>query len=166
MSIEIAKEHPNLTCIVQDYPDLMPNFAALLPTSLSTRVSFQAHDMFTPQPIKGADVYFLRYVLHDWPDSWCVKILEQVLPAMKSGSRIVVMEGVMEPMGGYHGSKTLERIATSLDLQVMTMMNAKERTEEDWKDLFQRVSPSLVVKALVKPNGSAMSVIELELHNS
>ena len=166
MSIELAKEHPNLTCIVQDYPDLEPNFRALLPTPLSSRVSFQAHDMFTPQPVKGANVYFLRYVLHDWPDSWCIKILEQVLPAMRSGSKIIVMERVMEPMGGNNRSMALKRLATSLDLQVMAMMNAKERTEDEWRDLFQRVSPYLLVKAFVKPKGSAMSVIELVLNSS
>jgi hypothetical protein len=28
-------------------------------------IEFQAHDFFQEQPVKGADVYFLRQILHD-----------------------------------------------------------------------------------------------------
>lgn len=34
----------------------------------------------TEQPVKDADVYFMRAVLHNWPDEYCVRILRNLLP--------------------------------------------------------------------------------------
>lgn len=54
-----------------------------------------AHDFFTPQPVKYADVYLLRFILHDYPDRYAVKILENLVPALKDGARLIVMDGVL-----------------------------------------------------------------------
>ncbi|KAI2615385.1 hypothetical protein GGR54DRAFT_642407 [Hypoxylon sp. NC1633] len=42
------------------------------PEELAERVRYMVHDFFTEQPVKGADVYFFRAVLHNWSDSWAV----------------------------------------------------------------------------------------------
>ncbi|KAK8069583.1 hypothetical protein PG994_006199 [Apiospora phragmitis] len=57
------------------------------------RIELQAHDFFTPQPVKGARAYFMRTVLHDWPDEQCRKILTQLKDAMEPGySRILISD--------------------------------------------------------------------------
>jgi hypothetical protein len=62
------------------------------------------YDFMTLQPIKGADVYFLKHNLHGWPDLVSVKILQNIVPAITTfedneGSRLLIMESVMPEMG-------------------------------------------------------------------
>jgi len=59
---------------------------------LKDRINFQAHDFWTPQSVKDADVYFIRFCLHDYSDDDAVKIQRNIIPAMKHGARLVVMD--------------------------------------------------------------------------
>lgn len=61
------------------------------PTALKAgRVQFQPHDFFEPNPVEHADVYWLRYILHDWSDEYCVRILSAIKSAMGPRSRILI----------------------------------------------------------------------------
>ncbi|KAK7748142.1 hypothetical protein SLS53_001396 [Cytospora paraplurivora] len=44
-----------------------------------------SHDFFLTQPVKGARAYSLHSILHDWTDSDCLRILENLKPALKPG---------------------------------------------------------------------------------
>jgi 6-hydroxytryprostatin B O-methyltransferase len=155
----LAKTYPSLKCVVQDFPALEAEFNAAVPHDLKSRVTFHGYDFFTPQPIKGADVYFFRHVLHDWSDTYAIKILQNTVLAMKNGSRVIAMELVQPPPGSV--PRFVERIGTSMDLQMMGALNSKERTREDWIELFKRADPRLSVKDFVTPPGAATSVIEV-----
>jgi trans-aconitate methyltransferase len=87
----LSEEYPQLQCIVQDLPSTIAKRPAL-PQQLESRISFMAHDFFTEQPIKGADVYFFRMVLHDWSDGDAVRILKGLVPALKPGAHVLLNE--------------------------------------------------------------------------
>ena len=53
---------------------------------------YTAHDFFQPQPVKGAAVYFLRFVIQDWPDAECIKILKRIREAASPSSRLILFE--------------------------------------------------------------------------
>lgn len=41
------------------------------------------YNFFEAQPIKGACFYYLRNIMHDWPDhNKCVEILAQLIAAL------------------------------------------------------------------------------------
>jgi hypothetical protein len=40
-----------------------------------------------------ADIYLLKWILHDWDDATCVAIVRSVAATMPAGSRLVVVEG-------------------------------------------------------------------------
>lgn len=162
LSFEIARKHPNISLVVQDFAALEPQFHQLCPKELVDRVSFQGHDIFTLQPVEHADVYLFRFIFHDWPDSHCVQLLKSVIPVMKPTSRILIVDGIVDQWQDVK-YKAMDRLVTSLDLQVWAMMNAKERTEEDWIELLRSASPKLLAKAFVKPEGSAAGFIEIVL---
>ncbi|KAF7303632.1 O-methyltransferase [Mycena indigotica] len=61
----------------------------------SGSVRFQVHDFFTPQPILNAAVYFLRVVLHDWPDAFAHKILLRLREAAGNETRLVIADWVL-----------------------------------------------------------------------
>lgn len=94
-AFSIAKKYPAIHLIVQDLPAVVANAKRIE----GLNVDFMAHDFFTEQPIKGADVYYFRWTLHNWPDKYCVKILRALIPALKKGARVLLMEFVMPPPG-------------------------------------------------------------------
>ncbi|PHH65577.1 hypothetical protein CDD81_2012 [Ophiocordyceps australis] len=92
-------------------------------------VKTMAHDFFTKQPVKGARLYYLRHIMHDWPDDKCLLILKHLRDAMGPKSLILIDDIVM-PNAGAH-----ER-ATAIDLIVMASFGAMERTVDDWRALL------------------------------
>lgn len=98
MSIALAEKYPKLNFVVQDLPDIVAAGQRALPPDLKERVLFQTHDFFTPQPVQ-ADVYFLRFILHDYSDTHATLILKNLLPAFKPNSKLLVMDGVLPEPG-------------------------------------------------------------------
>jgi 6-hydroxytryprostatin B O-methyltransferase len=95
-SMAIAAANPNLNFIVQDMKSAFEGTA--LPENLKSRIQFVQHDFFKPQDSTG-DVYLLRWILHDYPDKFALSILKAQISAMRSGSKLIVMEGIMQPVG-------------------------------------------------------------------
>jgi len=61
------------------------------------QVTIQAHDFFTPQPVNDADIFLLRYILHDWLDSKAIEILSRLREVAVPGkTRVVVLDGVIK----------------------------------------------------------------------
>ncbi len=46
---------------------------------------------------------------------------------------------------------------------MMALLNGRERTLEDWKDLFHTTDERLVISNITIPPGSTLSVIEVML---
>ena len=50
------------------------------------------HDIFTLQPVKDAAVFYVRAVLLDWPDEFCVQILRHLRDAATPETRLVLQD--------------------------------------------------------------------------
>ncbi len=98
-SIVLAQRMEEITCIVQDLPEVAAEGDLKLTPDLRDRISFMAHDFFTEQPVKGADVYYFRWIFHDWSDKYCTKILQSLIPALKYGARIIISDFIIPPPG-------------------------------------------------------------------
>jgi 6-hydroxytryprostatin B O-methyltransferase len=131
------------------------------PPSISSRITFQGHDFYEPQPITGADVYLLRMILHDWPDAEAVKILKNLVVAMDAKSRIIIMDTVLPKPGSVPVS--VERIARARDMTMLQAFNSKERDLDDWKELLMATDEGLDLVSVTQPPGSALSVLEIKL---
>ena len=99
LSIAIAKRFPGLRCIVQDQPEVVASAREKVPAYLKDRVKFMEHDFFTEQPVKGAQVYLLRWILHDWSDTYAARILKALVPALRVGSKLVICEVILPEPG-------------------------------------------------------------------
>lgn len=148
---------------MKDFAELQKPFEDGLPTELKVRVAFEETDIFTPQSSCQVDVFFLRHILHDWPDSSSIKILQNIINSedglIKDGTRIIIVDSVFPPAGTL--PQPLERLITSLDLQMWCSLNARERTKEAWLELYKAADERLEVKAFVQPEGSADTIMEL-----
>ena len=95
VSRALAQNTSNIHFIVQDLEDTAKDGEGLLPQDLRHRIRFMQHDFFSEQPLNMADVYFLRWILHDWSDKYAVMILQNLIPALKDGARVILYEMVL-----------------------------------------------------------------------
>ncbi|KAH7057092.1 putative O-methyltransferase [Macrophomina phaseolina] len=117
-------------------------------------VEGRACDFFAGVPVKGALIYYLRRVLHDWPDEDCVKILKNVAAAMdKERSRLVICELVVPPVGA-----AAETCWT--DITMMTF-SGTERTEKQFEKLLAAAGMKLV--KVYTAHGTNYGAIEAHL---
>lgn len=94
-------------------------------------VEFMEQDFFQANAVKGAKFYYLRTVLHDWPEDKCVQILGRLRDACGEGSRILIDEMVL-PNVGVHWQ------AAMIDLQMGMCMAALERTKDQWEAVAEK----------------------------
>ena len=87
--IAVAKRFTTLRFIVQDLSQVISSQPSL-PVELERRISFMSHDFFTPQPVKGAKVYFFRWIFHNWSDGYCLSVLRSLVSALESGAQIII----------------------------------------------------------------------------
>ncbi|TGJ87886.1 hypothetical protein E0Z10_g869 [Xylaria hypoxylon] len=144
VSKALAEAFPSFRITVQDRPEAIEGVRRD-DTSSPSNVSYEIHNFWDSQPIVGADVYFLRQVIHDWPDKEAVDILRALIPALKPGARILVSEYVVpSPKELGRPDQLLEaKMIRQMDLQMMAILNARERTLDELASLFAAADPRL-----------------------
>ncbi|KAB8222891.1 S-adenosyl-L-methionine-dependent methyltransferase [Aspergillus novoparasiticus] len=114
--------------IVQDLPQVIDN----IKEPLGEGISAVKINMFEGQPIQGAKAYHMRTVLHDWPDKPALEALRHIRKAMARDSILLINEHVM-PEGA-----NVPALSATLDLHMMEVFSALERTEKQWVDLLEK----------------------------
>jgi demethylsterigmatocystin 6-O-methyltransferase len=133
-SVIFREKFPELAgrVVVQDISSTL----AHLPPSRYAGIEFEEHDFFTEQPIRGAKYYYLRHIMHDWPDEDCVRILQNIIPAMGPESLILIDEVVLP------GTKLPWQIS-GMVMSMMACFGGIERSTEDWESLLDRAGLKL-----------------------
>ncbi|KAF2651093.1 S-adenosyl-L-methionine-dependent methyltransferase [Lophiostoma macrostomum CBS 122681] len=97
------------------------------------------HNFFEPQPssLRGAKAYYLRTVLHDWPDSQATTILKNIRELMTKDSVLLIHESAMpvenaSPKSAFY------------DFMMMAYFSALDRTEQQFTELLSGAGFSLV----------------------
>lgn len=91
----LCKSHGALRVLVQDMAGVVQGADE---SRLGDRVTLVAHDLFAAQTVT-AEVYFFRWVFHNWSDEYCLRILRAQVPALRPGVRIVVQDAIMPEPG-------------------------------------------------------------------
>ena len=132
-------------------PKVKPVFEENLPEDVKDRVSFVPTDIFQPQAT-AADIYLLKLILHDYPAQAASNILKNLVPALKKGSRVVLIEyigkvvdedekkeeGAEKEEVGPSMPRSISQYGTATDLRMMALFNAKERSAEAYRDIFKQ----------------------------
>ncbi|KAM0712360.1 hypothetical protein Q7P37_011455 [Cladosporium fusiforme] len=112
------------------------------------------HDFFTPEDIREARVYYLKMVLHDWPDEQCKQILANLRPALKKGHSRILLNEIIIPETGAGWFET------SVDMIMLCAHSAQERRESHWKSLVESVE-GLKVANIWNVAGAVEKIIEI-----
>ncbi|KAK4182921.1 6-hydroxytryprostatin B O-methyltransferase [Podospora australis] len=158
IAFAVARRHKHLNVVVQDLPETIADAVDNVPEDVSARVKLMAHDFFTEQPIKNADVYYFRWVFHNWGDLKSIQILKALIPALKPGARVVVMDPILPEPGVL--PRWRENDLRSEDFTMKVVLNAHERSKAEWVDLFHNADTKFVLKEIYEPEGSDMGIIE------
>ncbi|KAL7621042.1 hypothetical protein AAE478_008354 [Parahypoxylon ruwenzoriense] len=144
VSRALEKAFPSFRITVQDRQEAIEN-ARQVAAKAGSKVSYQVHSFFEQQPIVGADAYFLRQIIHDWPRKECLTILRALIPALKPGARVLISEYVVPPPEDLNAPERLldAKLIREMDLQMMAVFNSKERTKDEFTALFAEADPRL-----------------------
>ncbi|MEF9908229.1 methyltransferase [Streptomyces sp. P9-A2] len=146
----LMQRHPRLTGVVLDLPHVSAEAdASAAALGVTDRFAFVGGDFFEEVP--SADVHLLKFVLHDWDDDSCVRILRNCREALEPGGRVLVMELLVDKVG----TPGLEPL---MDLNMMALSTGRERSPDEFQNLFEQAGLTL---ASTKPSASRVSVLEL-----
>lgn len=131
-SVALRTALPDLTnkIILQDLPQTLQHAIK------NPGVEVMAQNFFEPQAIKGARAYYLRNIIHDWPDEKAVEILTNLKNVMAPDSVILIDEMSLP-------SEDVAWEATTLDINMMVCLSALERTEDNWSTLLAKAGLKL-----------------------
>ncbi len=126
---EVRKRNPDIKgrFIVQD---LASTFEAV-PTP-PEGVEFMPHDIFKPQPVKDAHIYYYRHIFHDWSDDDCTTFLGQIVPLLKAQpkSKLLLVDLVLPDQ-----NVTMQEAIRDIS---MFPIGGLERNETQWKALLAK----------------------------
>jgi O-methyltransferase domain len=145
----ILKKNPEMKGTLLEMPYVCEGAAKGPLKPVMERCTLACGDMFTEVPA-GADAYIMKHIIHDWPDEKCVQILKACRAGVKEGGRLLVVDSVIEPGNEFSPSKFL-------DLQMLIFPSGQERTEKEFRALFEasgwrlrRIVPTAAVDSIVE----------------
>jgi hypothetical protein len=148
----VLQKYPAMKGILYDLPGVIGRAQERIATAgLAGRCRAQAGSFFESVP-PGGDAYLMRHIIHDWTDDQCRQILGNCRKVMGTSSRLLLIESVI-PSGNE------PFFAKFLDLNMLALPGGQERTEAEYRTLFQ--SAGFGLKRIV-PTAAAVSVIEGE----
>jgi hypothetical protein len=93
----ILERRPRARGILLDAPEVLADADGFLRSrGVGDRVECRVGDLFGELDAR-ADVYLLKWILHDWSDDTCRDILRRLRSTMPAGSRVVVIDQHLEP---------------------------------------------------------------------
>jgi len=147
---QILEKTPGIKGILFDQQSTVQAVSVL--PELTSRMRTEAGSFFEGVP-KGGDIYLLKHIIHDYDDDCAVKILKNCHAAMHPQSRLLIVDLVLN-------QSTATFLRTWTDLEMMVLLNGKERTEVEFCDLFN--SAGLKLEKVIQTK-SDISILECTL---
>ena len=126
----ILKANPRLKGVLFDQPSVIARAQKdehVTAKGIAERCRLESGSFFVAVPT-GGDAYIMKYILHDWNDEQCVKILENCRAAMNEQGKVLVVDNVIPSGNGPSWGKLL-------DIQ-MLIIGGRERTKKEFGAMF------------------------------
>nr|QLI49050.1 O-methyltransferase 1 [Gloriosa superba] len=121
----IISKYPHIKGINYDLPHVISD-APTLPG-----VENIGGDMFVEIP--SASTIFMKWILHDWSDEHCLKILKNCWKALPNGGKAIIMEAIL-PETPKTDAASQEAFYSDLCM-LISNVGGKERTRNEFKSL-------------------------------
>jgi hypothetical protein len=111
----------------------------------------------------------MRFILHDWGDDDCIRILKQIKQAASTqnnnGTAVVKTLAIMEQVTDTNAGAAMEQAKTLMSINMMAScpFGARERTMEEYAQLFAAAGYSGANQVRLIPLREIYSVLEVEI---
>jgi hypothetical protein len=145
----LQEANPTLRGIVFDRPNIV-DYATdqIARKGLTARSEVVGGDFFESVP--PADLYLLKFILHDWDDQRAIKVLQRCREAMTPGARIAIVEMVV-------GKLSNPGPAALMDLNMLAICPGQERSLAEYDALLAAAG---LRRTAVYATSSPQTVIE------
>ncbi|MGV9803425.1 methyltransferase [Mycobacterium sp. NPDC003449] len=124
----MMRANPHLRGGVFDLPYVLPDAEeAARKDGLSERFTATGGDFFESVP--ASDLYVLKYILHDWDDTDCIRILTNCRNSLGKGGRIVTIDHLV-------GESGMPLWTALMDMSMLVMADGRERDIGEFDELF------------------------------
>jgi len=161
-AMELTKQFPDIHITVQDTRQVISHAPSVwqrdCPDAMKRQqVDFVPFDFLTDKPVLNHDIYYIRHVIHDWPDAEVVKILQLVCSAMTANNVMLIHQFILSqphvkidqnwnegratqsapyPLIESYGAGNLFEF--QMDLTMLMAFNAKERSVAETVELGEK----------------------------
>lgn len=148
--ISILRRYPRPRGVVFDLPHVIRGAEAeIRQAGLSDRCETVGGDLFESVPT-GADAYLLKSIVHGFSDERALPILQNVRSGIRPEGRLLLVDFVVPPGNAASLSKLL-------DLQMLVIPGGRERTQQEFQQLFAGAGFRL---AGIYPTAAPQSIVE------
>jgi hypothetical protein len=146
----VLEKYTDAKGVLFEFPPVLEGAPAMLDSyGVRDRVELVSGDFVESIPVV-ADIYMLKHIIHDWYDDKCTTILGNIRSVMPNDARVLIMDGIVPPIGEPHFSKFL-------DLEMLMLPGGMERTAEEFQTLLTGAGFELT---RIIPTKSPTSIIE------
>ncbi|KGO43217.1 Winged helix-turn-helix transcription repressor DNA-binding [Penicillium expansum] len=142
ISLRIARQHPQLSFVVQDYEVKSPTTTGDDDSrQLLQRVQWQAHSFLERQPVQEADVYLMSNILMDRTLTDAREIIRHTARAMTPNKSLLLVDDLIDP-------KTAGIMSASANwesLHMLACFGTLAKSMEEWRNLFSQACPELEI---------------------
>ncbi len=149
----ILQKHPHLRGLLFDLPHVIKKADISFEKSgTGERASSIGGSFFETIPANG-DTYIMKNILHAFDDSTAVKILRNIFNQIQKGTKLLIMEAVIE-------ENNQPAFGKVFDLQMLIgTEGGKERTRKEFEQILK--SSGFVIKRVIA-TVSPFSIVEAE----
>jgi hypothetical protein len=146
---EILRARSGLRGVLVEAPLVLAEAATYLASiGLADRVQLVEGDL-VGHIEATADIYLIKWILHDWDDATCDRIIKNVASAMPGGARLIAIEGNQD-------HNVVHPRFSMIDLQMLTMSEGgRERSAGELEQLL--------IHAGMRPLGTRRTATDLLL---
>jgi hypothetical protein len=127
----ILQKYPQMKGVLFEAPFVAEGAGdAIKERGLTGRCEIVGGDFFASAPA-GGDAYIMKHIVHDWDDDHALTILRNCHRAMTENGKLLVVEMVI-PEGN------TSSLGKFLDLEMLLFLHSYERTEAEYRALFER----------------------------
>jgi adenine/guanine phosphoribosyltransferase-like PRPP-binding protein len=152
MLAEILRRHKRLTGVLYDQPQVVAGASQsgfITAPDIRARCAIEGGNFFHSVP-KGADGYIMKYVVHDWDDEKCIRILRNCRAAMAPKGRVLVVDDFI-------AKGKIKTLAKILDVSMMIMLGGRVRSHAEFNALLGHAGLRL---ARVIPTRAGLGIVE------
>ncbi|MEP6901382.1 MAG: methyltransferase [Actinomycetota bacterium] len=127
---KVLQTSPHAKGILFEQPQVLEG-NILQKEGVAERTTLVSGDFFAEIPVV-ADIYLMKFIIHDWNDEQSLTILSNLAQSAPQGSRLLLVETVVEE------DSNAPSLSKVMDLNMLVMTGGCERTSREYAALLEK----------------------------